>query len=69
MVGFAITRRDRTAVVRNRIRRRLRAVVERHPELLVPGDAYLFGGGVGAEETRWEQLEEWVLKLLERSDP
>jgi ribonuclease P protein component len=42
-VAYAIGRRTGNAVVRNRLRRRLRAAVHEHAELLAPDTAYLVG--------------------------
>jgi len=40
-VAYAVGRRVGSAVVRNRVRRRLRAATRAHADTLVPGCAYL----------------------------
>lgn len=65
-VGFSITRRGRTGVARNRLRRRIQGAVRQHADLLRPGHAYLFGIGARTEDITWEQLEGWTEQLLRR---
>src|SRR4029077_5956550 len=47
-VAYAIGRGVGTAVVRNRVRRRLRAATRTHRDQLVPGHAYLVSTGPAA---------------------
>lgn len=41
-VGYTVTTKCGNAVIRNRIKRRLRALVREHKELAVPGMDYVF---------------------------
>jgi ribonuclease P protein component len=54
-VAFAIGRRVGSAVDRNRVRRRLRALVRETPAP-VPAGAYLIGVAPGATELTYAQL-------------
>lgn len=63
-VAYAITRGTGTAVDRNRIRRRLRAVVALHDAELVPGRAYLFGADRRVLHAPYASLERAVGELL-----
>ncbi len=65
-VAYAIGRPIGGAVVRNRLRRRLREVVSVHRELLEPGASYLFGAEVGAVTTAPADLDHAVVALLRR---
>lgn len=65
-VGYAISRRGRTAVERNRIRRRVQAAIQLHADELQSGHAYLFGARAGVETATWKQLESWTVQLLRR---
>ncbi len=62
-VAYTIGRKVGGAVVRNRIRRRLRAVVREAPELLRPG-AYLFGAGPEAATMPYGELRTAACEAL-----
>jgi RNase P protein component len=69
-IAFAVGRRAGGAVVRNRIRRRLRAIVHEigggtagDGDGLVPG-AYLFGAGPEAATIPYEELRRTVTEAL-----
>lgn len=67
-VGYAIGTRVGSAVVRNRLRRRLRAIVAglaAEPSGLVPPGALLLRVAPEAAERRYEELEDDVTILLE----
>jgi ribonuclease P protein component len=55
-VGYAIGRGVGGAVVRNRVRRRLRAATRAHAAELVPGHAYLVGAGPAASQRSYAEL-------------
>jgi len=63
-VAYAIGRRVGGAVGRNRLRRRLRAVMFEHGAKLRPG-AYLVGAGPGATALSFEELRESVARALD----
>ncbi len=63
-VAYAVGRKVGGAVVRNRVRRRLRASVVRHRAELRPGAAYLFGAGRDAATVPFTELETAVGELL-----
>ncbi len=65
-VAFAVGRRVGGSVQRNRMRRRLRAVVREHAAMLAPGSAYLVGAGPEAARMSHQELSEAVLDLLTR---
>lgn len=62
-VAFAIGRKAGGAVVRNRIRRRLRAIVREVEPLLQPG-AYLVGAGAEASSMPYGELKATVCEAL-----
>jgi ribonuclease P protein component len=63
-LAYAVGRRVGPAVTRNRVRRRLRAAVERHRSRLEPGCAYLLGASPAAARASFDQLEAAVGELL-----
>jgi ribonuclease P protein component len=64
-VAYAISRRVGNAVIRNRVRRRLRTAVERQERLLRPGHAYLVGVSPAAADATYRELEHWLRECLE----
>jgi ribonuclease P protein component len=66
-VAYAIGRPVGNAVVRNRLRRRLRAIVRAHSDLLEPGCAYLLGAGAGAVALNPVELDHLVIEALRRA--
>ncbi|MGZ8752554.1 MAG: ribonuclease P protein component [Acidimicrobiia bacterium] len=66
-VAYAIGRGVGNAVVRNRLRRRLREIVRTHGDLLEPGSAYLVGAGAGAVALTSTELDRIVVDALRRS--
>lgn len=67
-VGFAVPKRTGGAVVRNRIRRQLRAIMvelDRDRPELVPSGDLLIGAGPGAVERPFDDLRADVIGLLE----
>jgi len=67
-VAYAVGKRVGPAVVRNRVRRRLRAVAQAHRGELRPGGAYLFGAGPAAATAPFAELDAAMGRLLARSD-
>jgi ribonuclease P protein component len=67
VVAFAISRRQGSAVVRNRIRRRLRAAVALHEVELTPGWAYLLSTDRRAMSTPFAELVDDVASVLQRA--
>ena len=65
-VAIATTRATGNAVIRNRVRRRLRAAVAAHQDGLRPG-AYLFGGGREVAAAPFEALRSTVGELIRAS--
>jgi ribonuclease P protein component len=57
------------AVERNRVRRRLRAAVRAHAELLAPGDAYLVSAGREALNVTYPTLSAAVAQALRDCRP
>jgi len=68
-VAFAVGRRAGSSVVRNRIRRRLRAAVDRCRAELVPGGAYLFEADRSVLTTAFADLAEAVATLVRGTRP
>lgn len=66
-VAFAIPRRTGPAVVRNRLRRQLRAVLDDLVRLAqVPPGAYLVVVGQGARGADYRTLRSWMVGALEK---
>jgi ribonuclease P protein component len=63
-VAYAVGRRVGGAVVRNRVRRRLRASVARHRAELRPGASYLIGAGRDAATMPFTELDAVMGELL-----
>ena len=57
-VAFVVGRRVGGAVARNRVRRRLRAVVRAESNALVPAHVYLVGAGPAAATTSYRELRD-----------
>ncbi len=55
-VAYAVGRRVGSAVVRNRVRRRLRAATRVHADTLVPGRAYLVSAASAAAASTYAEL-------------
>lgn len=66
-VGYSTGRRLGTAVVRNRIRRRLRAIVRGLSPRIEPGWDVLIVARPGAVEASYEQLAVALERLLRRA--
>jgi ribonuclease P protein component len=67
-VAYAVGRRVGNAVVRNRIRRRLRALTLAHRAELRPGAAYLFGAGPAAATAPYSEIDAAMGHLLAAAD-
>ena len=63
--GFAVSKAIGGAVLRNRIRRRLRAVLRQlATEGRLPAGAYLLGGSASLATMRWAELVELVAATI-----
>ena len=62
-IAFGISRNVGSAVVRNRIRRRLRAILSR---LVIPPGDFIFGASAAAARLPFDELRAMVTSLLER---
>ena len=63
-VAYAVGKRVGPAVVRNRVRRRLRAVTLAHRGELRAGGAYLFGAGPAAASAPYAEIDAAMAQLL-----
>lgn len=66
-VAYAIGKRTGTAVVRNRVRRRLRAAVALHETELAAGAAYLVSADRRAMSAPFVDLADQVARALRRA--
>lgn len=66
-IGFSVSRRIGGAVVRNRVKRRLREVMRRKLATIVPGYDLVITARPGAADARMETLEQDVRMLLTRA--
>ena len=67
-VAYAVGKRVGPAVVRNRVRRRLRAATMAHRSDLQPGAAYLFGAAPAASSASYADLDHAMGELLAVAD-
>ena len=67
-VAYAVGRRAGNAVARNRLRRRLRAAIHEHGELLAPNTAYLVGADPSAATMSFAALSKALARALGASD-
>jgi ribonuclease P protein component len=63
-VAYAVGRRVGPAVVRNRVRRRLRAATRAHRSQLQAGGAYLIGAAPGAASVSFAEIDAAMGQLL-----
>jgi ribonuclease P protein component len=68
-LGMAVSRRVGGAVVRNRVKRRLRELFRRHKSLLCPVCDVVFVARQGAAEASLEEYTRQFLMLLQRRQP
>lgn len=66
-VAFALSRHRGTAVERNRVRRRLRAIFREHAIHLAPG-RYLVGARAAASAVTYRRARAELLRLLGAAD-
>ncbi len=66
-IGFSVSRRVGGAVVRNRVKRRLREVIRRKLARIAPGYDLVITARPGAADARMETLEQDVTVLLARA--
>jgi len=67
-VAYAVGKRVGPAVVRNRVRRRLRAATMAHRAELQPGAAYLFGAAPAASSASFAEIDAAMGELLAVAD-
>lgn len=67
LLAFAVPRSVGCAVVRNKVRRRLRAASRAHAALMRPGSVYLLGVRSGVTNITYREIEVTLGELLERS--
>lgn len=65
--AIAVSRRVGNAVVRNRIRRRIREAIRQHLDNVQPGWDFLFVARGRAAVASYQELEEAVAELLNRA--
>jgi ribonuclease P protein component len=65
--GFITSRRIGSAVVRNRVRRRLREIVRHHQHEIMPGAWIVTIARVKAARATYRQLEDEWLRLAKRA--
>jgi ribonuclease P protein component len=66
-VAFAIGRPVGSAVARNRLRRRLRALCRDHRREFAPGHSYLIGARADAGGATYQELDDALRELLART--
>jgi ribonuclease P protein component len=68
-VAYAVGKRVGPAVVRNRVRRRMRAATLGYRDALVPGGIYLFGASSAAATAPYAEIEAAMGRLIAGSGP
>jgi ribonuclease P protein component len=66
-VGFAVSKKVGKAVVRNKIKRRLRAIFTELAPTVVPGYAFVVGAKRNAPQAEFSQLRGDVYRVMEGS--
>ncbi|HEY9854433.1 MAG TPA: ribonuclease P protein component [Stenomitos sp.] len=66
-VGFSVSKKVGGAVVRNRVKRRLRAIVAHHLPELIPGHHLVLRARPPAAQAEFGALEAAVCRVLERA--
>lgn len=66
-IAFAVPRSVGSAVVRNKVRRRLRAAMRSHATLLAPGKVYLVGARSTVTNVTYREIEDTLGELLQLS--
>jgi ribonuclease P protein component len=66
-IAFLLSRRTGTAVVRNRLRRRLREIYRRNKTAFPSGHDYLLQAGPGAEKLSFAELAGLTLDLARKA--
>ena len=66
-VGYTVSRKVGNAVVRNRVRRRLKEIIRTHPELLSQGIDHVIVAYHSAATADFGTLEEELTWLLQRA--
>lgn len=61
--GFAASKKLRTRVKKNRVKRRLREVVRLNLDILPPGK-YIFMGSHNTLKARWEEIQEDLKRFV-----
>jgi ribonuclease P protein component len=64
-IAYAIGKRVGSAVVRNRVRRRLKAIAVIHADIVHPG-SYLIGVRPGAAHCSYEELNGMFIRLFDQ---
>lgn len=65
-VGFTVSKKVGNAVVRNKVRRRMKEIVRLHQEMFAPGCDYVFVARVAAAKYPYISLEREMLSLLKK---
>jgi ribonuclease P protein component len=66
-IGIAVSRRVGGAVERNRLKRRIREIFRHNPERFPQSGHVLVGCRPGAAELAYEEIEEELFRLLDKS--
>jgi ribonuclease P protein component len=64
-IAYALGKQVGTAVVRNRLRRRLKAIAAGHADIVHPG-SYLIGARPGAAHRSFEELNAMFIRLFDQ---
>ena len=65
-VGFTVSKKVGKAVVRNKVRRRLKEITRLNSEAFLPGYDYIFISRSKAKDTPFEKLRSDVLNLAKK---
>ncbi|HIZ76607.1 MAG TPA: ribonuclease P protein component [Firmicutes bacterium] len=65
-VGFTVSKKVGKAVVRNKVRRRLKEITRLNSEAFLPGYDYIFIARSKAKDTPFEKLRSDVLNLAKK---
>ena len=65
-VGFTVSKKVGNAVVRNKVRRRLKEITRLRPELFQPGRDYIFIARPASAQVSYRELEKDLESLLNK---
>lgn len=67
-VGFSVTKKVGKAVVRNKVKRRLKAITTKYRNNIMPKHTMIFVARPSIVETKFEDIENQIIVLLKKAN-